>query len=93
VAFRIAAGELKHRSRFVVENDRRSYELPVDAIAVSSLLSRLPPKQRAAVILHYFADLPDSEVARVLGITKATVRVHLSQGRKRLRQFFEEDDD
>lgn len=93
VAFRIASGELKERRRIGEQSPETGYDMPDDALAMTALLRRLPTKQRAAVVLHYYADLPNERIARVLGITTATVRVHLSQGRKRLRQLLEEGSD
>jgi RNA polymerase sigma-70 factor, ECF subfamily len=92
-AFRIAAGELKERRM-------RGFGLPVihamDAQPTGELLSTLrllPPRQRAALILHYYAGYKAREIADIFGSTSATVRVHLSQGRKRLRNLLEENDD
>lgn len=48
-------------------------------------LRRLSPDQRAAVFLHYFADLPISEVARFSGVPVATVKVRLHRARRALR--------
>jgi RNA polymerase sigma-70 factor, ECF subfamily len=59
-------------------------------------LGRLSPNQRAAVVMRYEAGLPIDEIAGRLGITSATVRVHLHRGRRRLRELLgskEEDDD
>jgi RNA polymerase sigma-70 factor (ECF subfamily) len=92
VAFRVAAGELKDRTRRTTRIEESSYELPEEAVAMVLLLRRLSPKQRAAVVLHYFADLPNAMIAEILGVTTATVRVHLSQGRRRLRYLLGEDD-
>jgi RNA polymerase sigma factor (sigma-70 family) len=92
VAFRVAAGELKDRDRRTFQIDESSYELPEEAVTMVSLLGQLSPKQRAAVVLHYFVDLPNATIAEILGVTTATVRVHLSQGRKRLHRLLEEDD-
>jgi RNA polymerase sigma-70 factor, ECF subfamily len=92
VAFRIAAGELKDRrirSRPLAEG---SYEMSDEAVAMANLLRQLPGKQRAAIVLHYFADLPTATIADILGMSGATVRVHLSRGRKRLRRLLEEED-
>lgn len=47
-------------------------------------LLRLPPKQRACVVLHYLADAPVAEVAASLGCREATVRVHLHRARAAL---------
>lgn len=56
-------------------------------------LRRLSPNQREAVILHDYADLSTAEVARIMGISQATVRVHVSQARRRLRRLLEDRDD
>ena len=37
-------------------------------------VSRLPARQRAVVVLRYYEDLSDREIARVLGIRESTVR-------------------
>jgi RNA polymerase sigma-70 factor (ECF subfamily) len=56
-------------------------------------LKRLPAHQRIALVMHDYADRPTKEVADALGISVATVHVHLSRGRRRLRQLVEETDD
>ena len=91
-AFRIAAGALKERHARVPTSGG-SYEMDDDAIVMVSLLRTLPRKQRAAIVLRYFSDLPNAQIAEILGITTATVRVHLSQGRRRLRRLLEDPDD
>lgn len=92
-AFRIADRELKARSRRASSVPEGSYEEPVSTSDLLPALARVSPKQRAALILHYYADLPVREIASALGSSSATVRVHLSQGRKRLRRLLEEADD
>jgi len=57
-----------------------------------ALLRRLPRNQRAAIVLHYYADRPVKDVAATLGVSPATARVHLHRGRRRLRQLLEERD-
>jgi RNA polymerase sigma factor (sigma-70 family) len=90
-AFRIAAGELKDRQRrhaMSVQADQ-SYEIPEAAGEILEALSQLSPRQRAAVILHDHIGFSTKEVAAIVGSTTATVRVHLSQGRRRLRAVLE----
>jgi len=91
-AFRIAAGELKARARAVPPADDVSYDAPEPLIDVLRALRRLSPNQREAVILHDYADLSTAEVARIMGIAQATVRVHVSQARRRLRRLLENRD-
>lgn len=56
-----------------------------DRDEVDRLLARLPPQQRAAIVLRYLYDLPDDQIADALGCTPATARSHLSHGRTLLR--------
>src|SRR6476646_7352979 len=51
-----------------------------DRGVLSVLLSTLPERQRAALVLRYFHDLPDDEIATALGCRQATVRSLLSRG-------------
>lgn len=89
-AFRIAAGELKDRgrNRSMIES---GYEMPDPPIDLIAALGRLTPRQRAALILRHYAGYSTREIAGILGSTAATVRVHLSQGRRRLRRVMEGD--
>ena len=91
-AFRIAAGELKARGRQAASISEPWYELPEPAAEVTAALRQLPTQQRAAVVLHYYADRPIREVADVLGTSTSTVAVHLHRGRNRLRELLGEDD-
>jgi RNA polymerase sigma-70 factor, ECF subfamily len=86
-ALRLATREIKRQRR--IAGDVVSEEagvgdsiLPMD---VARGLRRLSPEQRAAVFLHYFADLPVSEVARLCGVPVATVKVRLHRARRALR--------
>jgi RNA polymerase sigma-70 factor (ECF subfamily) len=92
VAFRVAAGELKDRRRTEPLRLEPSYEHPDSIAHVIAALGRLSPNQRLAVVLHDYADRPVAEVAATIGASRATVHVHLSKGRKRLRTLLEDDD-
>jgi RNA polymerase sigma factor (sigma-70 family) len=48
-------------------------------------LSKLSPKQRLALALHYVHDLSDAEIAAALGCRTGTVHALLSRGRSALR--------
>ncbi len=41
---------------------------------VLAALQRLPDRQREALVLRYFLDLPEPEIARSMGITEGTVK-------------------
>lgn len=55
------------------------------AEAIVDGLGHLSPKQRACVVLRYLEDLPEAEVAALLGMRVGTVKAHLAKGRERLR--------
>jgi RNA polymerase sigma-70 factor (sigma-E family) len=52
-------------------------------------LGGLPARQRAVLVLRYFADLPVSEVARILDCSPGTVKSSTSRGLERLREAFD----
>lgn len=91
-AYLIAAGELKHRSRFVRLEEARfvGYEMPGDIGDTVAALQSLSRNQRAAVLLHDFVGFDTRETARIVGCSEATARVHLSNGRRRLRRLLGE---
>jgi RNA polymerase sigma factor (sigma-70 family) len=89
-SFRIADRELSARGRGSGDPPPEgSYEMSDAAIEVFEAIGRLSPKQRAAVLLHHYADRPVREIASMIGSSSAAVRVHLSAGRRRLRQLLE----
>ncbi len=50
------------------------------------VLSDLPPRQRAVLVLRYWEEVPDSEIAASLNCTAGTVRSQASRASARLRQ-------
>jgi RNA polymerase sigma-70 factor (sigma-E family) len=51
-----------------------------------SALAALPPRQRAVLVLRYFLDLPEAEVAAALTCSLGTVKSTASRGLARLEQ-------
>lgn len=51
-------------------------------------LSQLSEKQREIITYRFWGDLKLVEIARLLKINEATVRVHLSRGLNKLRELF-----
>jgi RNA polymerase sigma-70 factor (sigma-E family) len=50
----------------------------------AAALTKLPPRQRAALVLRYWEDMPETEVAAILGCPTGTVGSLASRGAKRL---------
>lgn len=55
-------------------------------LAVRGALGRLSPRQRAVLFLRHFEDLPESEVAEVLGCSVGNVRSTNHRALQRLRE-------
>lgn len=91
-AFRIAAGQLKELTRRSSGVADPAYDMPEPIADVVAALAKLPAKQRLAIVLHDYADRPTDEVARAVGASRATVHVHLSVGRRRLRELLRDDE-
>jgi RNA polymerase sigma-70 factor (sigma-E family) len=56
-----------------------------DDLVLWQALQRLPARQRAAIVLRYYLDLPEAEVARLLGVPVGTVKSWTHRGLARLR--------
>jgi RNA polymerase sigma factor (sigma-70 family) len=88
--FRVAAGMLKERRRMNAVLPERFSEIPEETAELMVAMRSLSPRQRAVVVLHYYADYPIRKVAATLGSTPTAVGVHLHRARKRLRKILEE---
>lgn len=78
-----------HRRRQIAERlpvDRVELGLPVELIEFRGALLSLPTRQRSAVVLRYVCDLPDDEIAELLGCRPATVRSLIHRGLNALRK-------
>ena len=57
---------------------------PAPTDAVREALAGLPARARTAVALRYFADLPEAEVAALMGVARGTVAATLHSARRQL---------
>lgn len=53
---------------------------------VRQALARLPRQQRAVLVLRYCQDLPEAEVASLLGCSPGAVKTHAHRGLRALRE-------
>jgi RNA polymerase sigma factor (sigma-70 family) len=91
-AFRIAAGELSRRRREAGDVMDTSYQAPEETTELLLALPQLTPKQRGAIVLHYYDGYTLKEVAGITSSTPSAVGVHLHRARKRLRDLLGDDD-
>lgn len=56
---------------------------------VVAALGGLPFRQRQAVVLFYWSDLPTAAIAELMEISESAVRAHLTHARNALRKTLE----
>ena len=60
---------------------------------VVTALRKLPERQREAIVLRYYLDLSEAEIATAMGISRGAVKSHTARGMSALRSSLEQDDD
>ena len=77
-----------NRSRSVVRHQGPAALEPSAEIAT---LTALPPRQREALVLRYYGDLAEAEIAAAMGIGRGAVRRYTAQGMAAVRSALETD--
>lgn len=94
IAHNKAVDQIRTRARVpvpgVVLPDGRADPEPFDP-DLDGAVAALPPKQRAAVVYRYLADLPYAEVAALLECSEAAARRSASDGIANLRRYYGKD--
>jgi RNA polymerase sigma factor (sigma-70 family) len=75
-----------------LERDRRPPVPPPSQLEADELwdaIARLDPRKRTAIVLRYYADLPDVEIAAHLGVRPTTVRTLVRRALEQLREEIE----
>jgi RNA polymerase sigma-70 factor (sigma-E family) len=61
----------------------------LERAAVMAALHGLPRRQREVLVLRYYADLSEAQIAETLGISSGAVKSHASRGMAALRETLE----
>ena len=59
--------------------------------AVVAALRELPEQQREAIVLRYYADLSEAQIATAMGISRGAVKSHTARGMAALRAALEHE--
>lgn len=65
--------------------DRGAFSSVEDRHHLASALKSLPPRQRQAVVLRYYEDLSEADVAQIMGCSLGTVKSQMSKAMRSLR--------
>ena len=63
----------------------------IERSAVVAALRDLPVRQREVVVLRFYADLSEAQIASSMGITRGAVKSHTSRAMSALRTVLERD--
>ncbi len=89
VSTRVALGRLRRRAlldRALRLIGRQDHQVDPQRGDLEAALQRLPPKQRAAVVLRYYQDAPYSQIASALDMDQESVGPLLTRARGALRE-------
>jgi RNA polymerase sigma-70 factor (sigma-E family) len=91
---------LRHRSVIDRNAPKPAPDMPSAEQGAISLLERsavitalrgLPDRQRQALVLRYYADLSEAQIAEMMGISKGAVKSHTARGMSSLRAVLEQN--
>ena len=79
--------ERREQTAATVDSERsRDLETRFD---VERAMSKLSPRQRAVIFLHYWEDLPIPAIATTLDISEGSVRKHLGRAKTTLKEVLD----
>ncbi len=82
----INSWRVRRREHITATPPDGTYEdAPYEGSDLWETLSKLPPRQRAVLVLRYYEQLTDAEIAHVLGVSRGTVRSQASRALDKLR--------
>jgi RNA polymerase sigma-70 factor (sigma-E family) len=61
----------------------------IERTAVVAALRKLPTRQREALVLRYYCDLSEAQIASTMGISRGAVKSHTARGMSSLRTVLE----
>ena len=107
IATNLATDWIRTRSRYlvddmdtVVECHASSQPIPEQVVAdmqrkqsIAEALSTVPERLRQAVLMRYFQEISEAEMASSLGVPKGTVKSRLHSALKSLRETLEDHSD
>ncbi len=96
IAYRLLMNKLNRRKKwrsllpFLVPISTQRFSTD-EKIIIQEAIAKLPEKQRAVIILAYYDDLPQEEIAQILAIPVGTVKSRLHHAIKILKDELKED--
>jgi RNA polymerase sigma factor (sigma-70 family) len=80
----------QEREASMLRPTRQDPDIPSREAGRAALL-QLPPRQRTAIVLRFYVDLSEAQMAEVMGCRRGTVKALVSQGLDKLRPLMAGD--
>lgn len=96
IAYRLMVNKLNRRKKwqtffpFLVPSSNAQFTSD-EKLVVQEAIAKLPEKQRGVILLTYYHDLPQEEIAQILSIPIGTVKSRLHNAIKFLKEELKED--
>jgi RNA polymerase sigma-70 factor (sigma-E family) len=84
-----AADELADKLAPDLPDTGQQHDSELDRSALVSALRALPPRQHEVLVLRYYADLSEAQIASIMGVSPSMVRGHTVQAMATLRAKLE----
>lgn len=98
IAYRLMINKVNRRKKwrtffpFLVPTESRRLSTD-EKLTIQEAILQLPEKQRAVILLVYYHDLPQEEIAQILSIPLGTVKSRLHNAIRTLKEELKEDFD
>lgn len=96
VCVNLAVDECRKRRRLASRLEAADAPDSIDGLVAHQVLvnalSRLPERQRIAVVLRYLADMSEADAADAMGVSAGAVKTHLHRGVAALRRSVGDDE-
>ena len=67
----------------------QGYDVEVKDALIAEALKLLSEKKREVVLMSYYLDMPDTEIARLLNLRQSTIHYRRTSSLKTLKQYLE----
>ncbi|KAB8126202.1 RNA polymerase sigma factor [Gracilibacillus oryzae] len=98
IAYQLTMTKLKRKNKlkkllpFLYETKQSETISLEEKLSVRAALTELPAEQRSVIILFYYHDLTQHQIAEIMQIPVGTVKSRLHHALKKLKQLLEADD-
>jgi RNA polymerase sigma-70 factor, ECF subfamily len=96
IAYRLMITKLNRRKKlqsllpFLTPRTKDEFQ-HIDRMTIRDAVAKLPDIERAVVLLFYYHDMPQTEIAQILAIPTGTVKSRLHRAVRQLKEELEED--